>query len=155
MTEKLRMHSHTTRQAEGVGGEAGMEQAGSRRCHPALGALLFSSLLILASPGLAQNRDDAQQERQNANRDRCRNGVLMGGAAGAAFTRGNALNRLGGAAVGGAAGCVINRGGTRAGDVRRCGTEVTEASAASIRSPGSTAHRTLSTRTRLHPSRGT
>lgn len=71
--------------------------------------VLIGALLILAGPGLAQNRE-ADQERQDANRDRCRNGVMLGGAAGAAITRGNVLNRLGGAALGGAAGCVINRG---------------------------------------------
>jgi hypothetical protein len=71
-------------------------------------ALVLVAVLLSAVPGQAQQ--SKQQQQADANRDRCRNGVLIGGAAGGLLSRGSVVNRLGAAAVGATAGCVINRG---------------------------------------------
>jgi hypothetical protein len=69
-------------------------------------ALVLASHLLWMVPAEAQ---DAKKQAE-ANRDRCRNGVLIGGATGGLLSRGSIVNRLGGAAIGATAGCVINRG---------------------------------------------
>jgi predicted lipid-binding transport protein (Tim44 family) len=67
--------------------------------------------LAWTTPVSAQTQTQTQQQQQaEANRQRCTNGVLIGGAAGGVLARGGVLNRLGGAAIGATAGCVINRG---------------------------------------------
>lgn len=71
-------------------------------------ALALAAALLGAEPVQAQQ--SKQQQQADANRDRCRNGVLIGGAAGGLLSRGSAVNRLGAAAIGATAGCVINRG---------------------------------------------
>ncbi len=75
---------------------------------------LAGSLLLgtLCGPAMAQTttQPTAAQRQAEANRQRCTNGVLIGGVAGGALTSGSVLNRLGGAAIGATAGCVINRG---------------------------------------------
>jgi hypothetical protein len=80
------------------------------RCVPLLvGALLLSAL---CGSAVAQTTNPSYEAERKAaaNRQRCVNGVLIGGVAGGALARGSALNRLGAAAIGGTAGCVINRG---------------------------------------------
>ncbi|MCP9883702.1 hypothetical protein KBY97_00985 [Synechococcus sp. ATX 2A4] len=71
-------------------------------------ALVLAAALLNVMP--AQAQQSKQQQQADANRDRCRNGVLIGGAAGGLLSRGSVVNRLGGAAIGATAGCVINRG---------------------------------------------
>jgi hypothetical protein len=80
------------------------------RCVPLLiGALLLNTLCGSAVAQTTNPSYEAQR-KEAANRQRCVNGVLIGGVAGGALARGSLLNRLGGAAIGGTAGCVINRG---------------------------------------------
>jgi hypothetical protein len=71
--------------------------------------LLLIGTLAVCAPGLA-GPSEAERRQQEANRDRCRNGVAIGGVAGAVLSGGGFARRLGGAAIGGTAGCVINRG---------------------------------------------
>jgi peptidoglycan/LPS O-acetylase OafA/YrhL len=69
---------------------------------------LLVALALAASPAtaLAQESDGDQR----ANRERCTNGALLGGVAGALIPHKGWRNRVGGAALGATAGCVINRG---------------------------------------------
>ena len=76
--------------------------------------LLAGTLLLttLCGSALAQTTTQtyAAQRQAAANRQRCVNGVVIGGVAGGVLARGSVLSRLGGAAIGATAGCVINRG---------------------------------------------
>ncbi len=69
-------------------------------------ALASFALLAVATPAPAEDREGDQR----ANRERCTNGALLGGVAGALIPRNGWRNRVGGAALGATAGCVINRG---------------------------------------------
>jgi hypothetical protein len=68
--------------------------------------LVALALVALPATANAQERDGDQR----ANRERCTNGALLGGVAGALIPRKGWRNRVGGAALGATAGCVINRG---------------------------------------------
>jgi hypothetical protein len=74
------------------------------------GVLAATAIGSVIVPAQAQVQQTRQQQQADANRHRCTNGVVVGGAAGGLLTRGSFLNRLGGAAIGATAGCVINRG---------------------------------------------
>ena len=68
--------------------------------------LLAVALAAAPAAGFAQESEGDQR----ANRERCTNGALLGGVAGALIPRKGWRNRVGGAALGATAGCVINRG---------------------------------------------
>jgi hypothetical protein len=76
-------------------------------------SILAGTLLLVTLCGSAVAQTISQTyaaQRQAANRQRCVNGVVIGGVAGGVLARGTLLSRLGGAAIGATAGCVINRG---------------------------------------------
>lgn len=60
-------------------------------------------------PATAQTPTEAQRRQQEANRDRCRNGVVVGGLTGAVVSGRGLGNKLGGTAIGATAGCIINK----------------------------------------------
>ena len=72
-------------------------------------SLLLCGAVLLSLPAQAQT-SEAEQRQQQANRERCVNGGVIGGLAGALLPRRGWRNRVAGGAVGAAAGCVINRG---------------------------------------------
>ena len=72
-------------------------------------SLLFLGTLMLSLPAVAQ-QSQAQRDQQQANRERCVNGGVIGGVVGAVLPRSGWRNRVAGGAIGATAGCVINRG---------------------------------------------
>lgn len=78
------------------------------RAIPAVLSLAVLSLTAF-TPAVAQTSAEAQRREQEANRDRCRNGVILGGITGAVVSGRGLGNKLGGAALGGTAGCIINK----------------------------------------------
>ncbi|WP_216900623.1 hypothetical protein [Synechococcus sp. CCY 9618] len=62
----------------------------------------------LFAPALAQTTE-AERRAQEANRDRCRNGLVLGGLTGAVVSGRGLGNKLGGAAIGATAGCILNK----------------------------------------------
>ncbi|KEF41611.1 MAG: hypothetical protein ER33_10605 [Cyanobium sp. CACIAM 14] len=73
-------------------------------------ALCLAALGFIAlAPASAQTPTEAQRRAQQANRDRCRNGVVLGGITGALVSGRGLGNKLGGTAIGATAGCVINK----------------------------------------------
>jgi predicted lipid-binding transport protein (Tim44 family) len=65
--------------------------------------------LSAIAPAPAQTPNTAQRRQQEANRDRCRNGVVVGGLTGALVSGRGLGNKLGGTAIGATAGCIINK----------------------------------------------
>jgi hypothetical protein len=83
-----------------------------KKLNPLILSLAALSLAAITPAAIAPVRaqtSDAQQRQQEAERDRCRNGVVLGGLTGAVVSGRGLGNKLGGTAIGAAAGCIINK----------------------------------------------
>jgi uncharacterized protein YcfJ len=83
-----------------------------KKLKPLILSLAVLSLAPIAPGALTPARaqtSNAQQRQQEAERDRCRNGVVLGGLTGVLVSGRGLGNKLGGTAIGATAGCIINK----------------------------------------------